>query len=307
MPPEDIEAKFGSGQDDLERLAAILNASGEYRVQKMLRPRHFVNPPDDSLTRTALFIDLETTGLDPASDEVIEVAMVPFRYGVDGRIFDIGDAYQSFNEPKVPIPDAVTRITGITNQMVAGHKLELGKIDALAADASLIIAHNASFDRRFAEKISSAFEHAAWACSMTQIDWAAEGHEGTKLAYLASTHGFFYERHRAEHDCYAAIELLTRHLPVSGRLAMAVMLEMARKPSWRIWAENSPYDLKDVLKKRGYRWNGEANGWPRAWYVDVDDELRDEELNFLRREIYLREVELFVQKITAYNRFSGRA
>ncbi|WP_340316136.1 hypothetical protein [Rhizorhabdus argentea] len=67
-----------------------------------------------------------------------------------------------------------------------------------------------------------------------------------KLAYLAASAGFFCSRHRAAHDCRAAIELLAAPLPTSGVPAMRRLLEKARRPSWRIWAENSPFDLKGV-------------------------------------------------------------
>lgn len=305
--PDQIQETAAPDKAELERMAEILGASSDYRVLRKLVCRSLVNPTENSPARTALFIDLETTGLNSSTDEIIEIAMVPFKYGEDGRIFGIGEAYHSFNEPPVPIPTAVTRLTGITDEMVAGHKIDLQLVKELVDGSSLIIAHNSNFDRRFAEKLCQAFQEAAWACSMTQIDWAAEGYEGTKLAYLATSNGFFYDGHRAEDDCYAAIELLSRELPLSGKLAMAAMLEKARKPSWRVWAENSPYDRKDQLKRRGYRWNGDLNGRPKAWFIEVDDEQHADEINFLRKEIYLRDVELFVQKITAYNRFSDRA
>jgi DNA polymerase-3 subunit epsilon len=141
---------------------------------------------------------------------------------------------------------------------------------------------------------------------MSEIDWAAEGYEGTKLAYLASGAGFFYERHRAAHDCLAAIVLLARVHPRSGRTGLAQLLERARAPSFRIWAENSPFDLKDLLKARGYRWNGEGNGAPRAWYIDVADEAREAELAFLKAEVYRGEIDLLVRRVTAYDRFSER-
>ena len=180
------------------------------------------------------------------------------------------------------------------------------EVAAFAGPAALVIAHNAGFDRRFAERLSDVFTTKAWACSMSQIDWAAEGFEGTKLHYLAAGAGFFYDRHRAEHDCRAVIELLASDLPVSNRTALAILLDRARQPTWRIWAENSPYDLKDALKARGYRWNGDGNPNPRAWYVDVDDARREAEISFLRKEIYLRDVELLVHRMDAYNRFSDR-
>ncbi len=87
---------------------------------------------------------------------------------------------------------------------------------------------------------------------------------------------------------------------------MQKLLEKARRPSWRIWAENAPFDLKDVLKARGYRWNGDDNPNPRAWYIDVDEGSQAEEIAFLRKEIYLRDVEPLVREITAFNRFSVR-
>lgn len=141
---------------------------------------------------------------------------------------------------------------------------------------------------------------------MSEIDWAAEGYEGTKLAYLAGGAGFFYERHRATHDCMAAIELLAREHPRSGRTGLAQLLERARTSTYRIWAENSPYDLKDLLKARGYRWNGEGSGLLRAWYIDVADGAKDAEVAFLRSEIYRGEIDLLVRRIDAYDRFSDR-
>lgn len=291
---------------NLADLAELLIASGDYRVQRRLVPRSTLTPPDGTPTRTALLIDVETTGLDLEKDEIIELAMIAFTYSLDGRIFEVGDTFQSFQEPSAPISPEITRITEITDAMVAGHKIDAAEVAAFAGPAALVIAHNAAFDRRFAEKLSDVFTTKPWACSMSQIDWAAEGFEGTKLYYLAAGAGFFYDRHRAENDCRAVIELLASKLPVSNRTALANLLDRARQPTWRIWAENSPYDLKDTLKARGYRWNGEGNPNPRSWYVDVDDANREAEISFLRKEIYLRDVEFLVHKVDAYNRFSDR-
>lgn len=73
-----------------------------------------------------------------------------------------------------------------------------------------------------------------------------------------------------------------------------------------VWAEGSPFEFKDQLKSRGYRWNGEENGRPRAWYIDVTDEQREAELAFLKKEIYQRDIDLKPSRITAYERFSER-
>lgn len=291
---------------DLEAMAVALEASGRYRVLRKLTSRPALTPPEGLGTRSGLLVDVETTGLDSERHEIVELAMVPFTYGLDGEIFEVGEPFHGLRQPADPIPPELTAIHGITNEMVAGRSIDPEAVSRFAAGASLVIAHNAAFDRRFLERFCETFTTKPWGCSMSQIDWAADGHEGARLVHLAAGTGFFYEKHRAVHDCLAAIELLGRSLASTGQPALAQLLERARRPSWRIWAENAPYDLKDVLKARGYRWNGEAGRGPRAWCIDVDAEDRELELAFLRDEIYLGEIELPVRRIDAYDRFSAR-
>lgn len=290
----------------LEAAAALLEASQDYRVLRRLQPREPVTGIPEQDTRLGLFVDVETTGLDPSKDEIIELAMMPFRYSLEGIIVDVGEPFDRLREPSAPIPPDITALTGITDAMVAGQKIDPDEISQFALPAAVIIAHNAAFDRKFLERFCPSFSFKPWACSMSEIDWAAEGFEGTKLAYLAAGCGFFYDRHRAANDCLAAVELLSRVLPKSGINALAVLLACARRPTWRIWAEGSPFEFKDQLKLRGYRWNGEENGRPRSWYIDVADEQREPELAFLKSEIYQRDIDLTPSRITAYERFSER-
>jgi DNA polymerase-3 subunit epsilon len=291
---------------DFEAMAAALEETGDYRVLRRLRPWQAVLPVEGTPIRTGLMVDVETTGLDAARNEIIELAMVPFTYGLDGQIFEVGDAFNALRQPSESIPAEITVITGITDEMVAGKVIDPALVEAFIAPASLVIAHNASFDRRFLERFCAGFITKPWACSMTQVAWAEAGYEGTKLGYLAQASGFFYEKHRAIHDCLAAIELLARSLPTSGGSALGQLLQRARTPSWRIWAENSPYDFKDILKARGYRWNGDGNGSPKAWYIDVENSEREAEVAFLRAEIYQRDVDISPRRIDAYDRFSDR-
>ncbi|MGL4961964.1 MAG: 3'-5' exonuclease [Inquilinus sp.] len=290
----------------LEEMAERLTASGEYRVLRRMKARPDLPCPPGVTLRMGLFVDVETTGLDTAHDEIIELAMMPFRYGSDGVIYSVGEPFHSLREPHRAIPPEVTALTGLDSAAVAGHQIDPDVVASFAGPAALIVAHNAEFDRRMLERFCPTFATRAWACSMTQVDWRAEGAEGRKLKHLAADLGFFFDGHRAVDDCLAAIELLASRLPVSGRTGLDLMLEQARKPSWRIWAEHTPFDLKDLLKARGYRWNPEGNALPRAWYIDVVHEARDVEIAFLCREIYQREIQPLIQKITAYNRFSDR-
>lgn len=289
-----------------EAMAEQLEQSGEYRVLRKLSSTLAVEAPGGGLIRRGLYVDVETTGLDPARDEIIELAMTPFAYGSDGRITEIGTSFEGLQQPADPIPAHITAITGIDDAMVAGRSIDPDEVAGFAGQADLIIAHNAAFDRRFLERFCPVFVTKPWACSMTQIDWGDEGHEGVKLAYLAMGAGFFYEGHRAAHDCAAGIALLASKLPRSGERALARLLERARAPTWRIWAEGAPFDLKDVLKARGYRWNAEGLGGPKAWFIDVSEADKAAELDFLARDIGLGEREPLVRQVDAYDRFSER-
>jgi len=290
---------------ELEEIAAILEESDDYKILRRLKPPASIKKVTDEESRLGLFVDVETTGLDPEKDEIIELAMLPFRYSLEGTVIEVLEPFDHLREPSVPIPYAVTELTGITDGMVAGEQLDPDEITEFAAPADLVVAHNAAFDRRFLERFCPAFCAKPWACSMVDIDWAAEGFEGTKLTYLAADHGFFYDRHRAANDCLAAVELLSRKLPRSGLSGLASLLASARQITWRIWAANSPFECKDLLKARGYRWNGEK-GHPKAWYVDVPGDQKDAELEYLQREIYNRKVDLEITKIAAIDRYSER-
>jgi len=292
----------------VEAAIATLEASGDYRILRRLKVRPAEPVPDGEVVRTAIFLDLETTGLDAERDEIIEIALVPFTYGkVSGRIYAIQDAFQGLRQPTTPIPSKITELTGIDDAMVAGKSIDPRAVANFITGAGLIIAHNARFDRPFAERFCKDFSTAAWACSLDQVPWQEEGFAGARLEYLAISSGFFYDAHRAVDDCHAAIELLARPLPKSGAPAMLRLLEAARRVTCRVWAENSPFEMKDQLKSRGYKWNDGSDGRPRSWYTDIPEENLQGELDFLKKEIYQRDFDPLVRRITAQDRFSSRA
>lgn len=292
--------------ETLATMAEALAQSPNYRVLRRLVPRTgFMS--SGGPTKTAILLDVETTGLDQRKDEVVELGMIKFDYLPDGRIAGIRDVFSSFNEPHEPIPPDVIALTGITNEMVAGHRIDEAAVSSFADEAVIIIAHNSGFDRKFAERYWPIFQRKAWGCSATEIEWRKHGFEGSRLGYLLNGTGFFHQAHRAVDDCHALLEILSFELPTTATSALAVLLERARKKTMRLWAEQSPFDLKDVLKRRGYRWSDGGDGRPRSWYVDLDESRLDDEIAFLKAEIYLRDVEPTVQTLTAFDRFSIRA
>ncbi|WP_201838520.1 3'-5' exonuclease [Microvirga zambiensis] len=289
---------------DHEAAARMLEATGDYRVLRRLQPRPVVvsRAPCDG-EKIAVILDTETTGLDHTRDEVIELGMVAFLYDEEGRIGDVIGTFNGLREPSVPISPEITRLTGISPDMVAGQVLDLEAVERFITPADLVIAHNARFDRPFCERLSKGFQVKAWACSHSEIAWNGLGFEGSKLGYLVSRCGWFHQGHRAVEDCHALLEVLAAPLPSGAGLPFGHLLAAARKALVRIWAEGSPFDMKDKLKARGYRWNDGTDGRPKAWWVEVDEETGEVELAFLRREIYRREVEPYTQKVTAFERF----
>lgn len=151
---------------DPERIAAELEATGNFRVLRRFVPPGRYHQGDGSPTASALVVDVETTGLDPTRDRIIEFCGVPFEYEREsGRILEVGPAESLLEDPGRPIPAEISRLTGITDEMVAGKTIDEAAVARLAAGAGLIIAHNAAFDRPFVDRRLAAFKDKAWACS----------------------------------------------------------------------------------------------------------------------------------------------
>ncbi|MBI4233148.1 MAG: DEAD/DEAH box helicase [Chloroflexi bacterium] len=98
-----------------------------------------------ALHQVYVALDLETTGLSPDQDEIIEVGAVKFR-GPQAL-----DTYASLVNPYRPVPAFITRLTGITQPQVDGappFAVAAGELASFIGDASLV-GHNVSFDLAF--------------------------------------------------------------------------------------------------------------------------------------------------------------
>ncbi|MCJ2082066.1 3'-5' exonuclease [Methylobacterium sp. J-090] len=291
---------------DLNRCATVLDHSDHFRVLRRLEPRTVFDFDESETVRRGLILDVETTGLDHNLHQVIELGMVPFTYTDDGRILSADAPFCSFQEPFGPIPSEITRLTGIDMTMVSGCMIDRDAVKRLVEPVDLVIAHHANFDRKFAEDLLPIFAQKPWACSLDQVPWREEGMSGGKLSYLATDLGLFFEAHRAADDCQATLEILSRPLPRSGQTGFSHLLRQAFEPTWRVWAECAPFQRKDLLKSRTYRWSDGSNGRPRAWYRDFREEEVGLEFEFLRREVYGFPADIQVTQITALDRFSVR-
>jgi len=295
--------------DTLEALAKQLEAhKNQYRVLR--RFDRFVPSTEkaggsSSAMAKGVVVDVETTGLDTARDKIIEFCGVPFEYQMDsGRIVSVGEAVTCLEDPGRPIPPEVTRLTGITNEMVAGKQIEEAAVSAMLADVGLVIAHNAAFDRPFVDRRLPAFRGMAWACSQREVPWKALGVSSGALEFLMMKRcGLFFDGHRADADCHAVLRLLQEPFD-DGTLPMKTLLESARTPSFLVWALNSPYDKKDVLKQRRYRWSGGEGGRPKAWYTSLAEGDLAEEQAWLSAAIYDNGTGWKIERMDARSRYA---
>ena len=115
--------------------------SNDYRLEHRIdKGRSLICLPKDYTV-----IDLETTGLSPRCDEIIELAAIRVRDGV------VQDSYQQLVKPKERISDFISSITNITNEMVAdAPSIEdalSGYLDFVGSD--VVVGHNVCFDVNF--------------------------------------------------------------------------------------------------------------------------------------------------------------
>ena len=253
-----LDASFA----DPEAMAEVLDGHPDYRVLRRLKPRREFGHKRQGEIAKVLILDTETTGLDSSKDRLIELALI--LVDVDkatGLPLQVQEVFDELEDPGRPIPAEATRVTGITDAMVAGKRLNEERVAELMAGVDLVIAHNARFDRGFMENRLPAFAKLPWACSVAEIDWQAQGRGSAKLEFLAHELGFFYDAHRAEMDCHALLAVLAAPLPNTGETGLARLLAAAQATSYRVQATGSPFSSKDALRARGYRWDAERKVW----------------------------------------------
>jgi DNA polymerase-3 subunit epsilon len=298
-------------QLEAEIAITALHATGEYQVLRKInldrdvRFTHKTRPG----TCSGLCLDTETTGLSHAEDAIIELGIVAFDYDpLTGTIIRITGRYNGFEDPGYPLSREIIEITGITDEMVHGQSLDEEAVHRLLEQASLVIAHNAAFDRPFVEARFPAFKQVPWACTVTQIDWQAERLQARSLEYLLFKFGWCINAHRALDDAEGVVGLLLGELPVSEGSVFKALLDRAGESIIRLYAINAPFDKKDLLKQRGYRWNDGSSGAPKCWWISIPESKEQDEFSFLSQEIYMNgnTSAVMLKRISPLDRFSVR-
>lgn len=228
-------------QDVIDRLPKAYQLNGE-----TLDDNH------PKLVRRALLIDTETTGLSN-QDEVIELAIILLRYSLlSGRILDTEAEYSSLRQPAFKIPPAATAKHGITDKDVRGQRIDEDRVHALLASADILVAHNASYDRRMLVKLFPAVADKPWYCTLNGIDWRGKGCTERRLEYLLSYYDIANtQRHRALDDLRNMLALLScvdqeTQSPFFSELMHSQPVEFASKYDQHTGKAKTPFEQEVI-------------------------------------------------------------
>lgn len=231
------------------------------------------------MKKTAVIIDLETTGLDSQTDEIIEIGLMEISFDDDD--FSIlprpSRILSELGEPKVLLSDFIKGLTGLIDEDLRGRSINWQMVYERLKKADYLIAHNAQFEKSFLDKIEAlaGLSQKVWACSMTQINWAAKGSRSKSLNYVAADQGFLNPfPHRAPFDVITTFKVIENNLEE--------LILNAGSPVVEVRAVGSDISTKDVLKARGYSWLVED----KVWRTFVSVRAIEAEREFLKKEVY---------------------
>jgi DNA polymerase-3 subunit epsilon len=199
-------------------------------------------------------IDFETTGLDPATDRVLEMGVVCFDDGV------LTASQNWLIDPTIPVPEAATAVHGITDEMLAGQPRfeQIWSEIRSYLEGRLAVAYNAGFDKKFLHSELERMGEATWGdhlppsmqADVEWIDplvWARELYpdKGGKLVEVCAHLGIALDgAHRAANDAEATGKVL---------LAMAAQMPVTYAELVRVQVRYAAQQDVDLAIWRGRR------------------------------------------------------
>lgn len=155
-------------------------------------------------------VDVETTGLSCVANEMIEISAIKY---VRNQVVD---KFTTFVKPKLAIPYYITKITGITNEMVENAPMieeVMPNLIQFIGDA-IIVAHNASFDFGFLQNYSNYSFSKNKVVDTVRLSRMLHpelpNHKlGTVAKYIGIEEDGF---HRAEFDCECCAKIYMKYM-----------------------------------------------------------------------------------------------
>lgn len=205
-----------------------------------------------------LGLDLETTGLNPSEDEIIEVGAVIWDTKRQAPVKMYNELVHAQNK----LSPEITRITGITDEDLTNWGVSPQEafinLEALAAKCEYIVAHNGlGFDKLFIDRYLKSMTDVKidlpWIDTLTDLPYP-EDLKTRKLSYVAAEHGFLNPfAHRALFDVLTMLKVFSSY-------SVSETIELASSPMVRVVAHVS-FEEKDKAKSLGFRWDPSRREW----------------------------------------------
>lgn len=187
--------------------ATVVKIKGMFDLEEFL--------PKDLTSKDYVVFDLETTGLDNATDEITEIGAVKIKNG------QISEHWTTLIKPSKPVSAENTKITGITNEMLkdAPNVKEVFPDFMKFIDGTVLVAHNANFDLSFVRKEANAEDYEVLNKVMDTMVMSrtyVKGLANNKLNTVADHFGVVFNHHRALSDAYATAEIFIEMMKIKG-------------------------------------------------------------------------------------------
>ena len=205
-----------------------------------------------------LIVDVETTGLDPAVDVIVEAAYV--NYSVEHR-----EIVAMRSEVFAGTQTGCEEIHGISAELRAdlsavpemSYQNVVSDISEVLEDA-ILVAHQASFESSFLSWIRR-----PWVCSRHHIEWPKRVKPGCSLVELAVAHRVpVVSAHRALDDCRLLADIFRTYEPDD----LAGMIRVAQEPR-AVYEALVSFNSKDLAKDAGFGWQPDQKAWTRELRV----------------------------------------
>lgn len=254
----------------------------DYKTIPILGKDHFDSILDDTIVSGHSFslLDTETTGMGP-DDELFMISVTRYIANEDFTKVRKLATYTGYQLPKVPIPDDFM-VEGITREFLATQSVDVMRVQSLLAGAR-VITHNARFDRRYTRKVLGSLDtNNVWICSLKDTPWEEYHVFAKSLLALATSIPVWISdsHHSADYDVEALLWILLQNFNGIIPLQYLVTTPMNKV---RIYAKFSPFESKDELKARGYKWDA---GEHRSWWKDFNPSDTLSEIEYLKNNVY---------------------
>ena len=228
--------------------------------------------PREGSMKTVAILDCETTGTNPETDRVIEVAVTLYDLECATPIRSYASLIQHDSNAAEHINNI--SVLALLHSPPAAYVWEQVCSEYLD-DAEAIIAHNATFDQGFvmAEliRLDTFVPKVPWVCSMLDLKWPRQTKERSNLVALALAHGLgVAHAHRAAADVELISRLFTRAHDLGEDLQ--AMMAYGLRPKVNVCAKVSFAD-KDKAKNQGFVWDGVTKLWTKRMTLEDAEKL----------------------------------